>query len=227
MIMKASQLIAIGVFSAIGSAALSNEAASPDQTNWRAFEVQPAALAMRPIEALVAERFRGVRRATLQFVKRGERLPVFMLSADVGELDAVDNLTITLDNDAPFKRGEAVWRLPVAWPTRPQADLAPSPRRFDSKEIDKPIRLPTLGIDQGEASCLTCARQLNGALIVTTTSLPLIDYAGVALAPVDPTPLVEFGARNLAAVAEPPTDLLLGGGIAALAAALARRRAAA
>jgi hypothetical protein len=232
MIMKASQLIAIGIFSAIGSAALSNEAASPDQTNWRPFDGQPAAVAMRPIEALVAERFRGVRRATLKFVKHGERLPVFMISADVGELDAVDNLTITLDNDAPFKRGEAVWRFPLTWPIRPQADPSPSSRRFDGSEIGKPIRLPVPGISPGVANCIACAWRQHGELIVTTSLLPLIDDAWVARAPVDEPPRVEFGARefgerNLAAVAEPPADLLLGGGIVALAAALARRRPAA
>jgi hypothetical protein len=230
MIMKASQLIAIGVFSAIGSAASSNGAASPDQTNLRTFEGPPAALAMQPVDSLVAERFRGVRRATLKFVKHGEKLPVFMFSADVGEIDAVDNLTITLDNDAPFQRGEAVWRFPVAWPARPQADPSPPPRRFDSGEIGKPIRrtVPDLGADV--ANCLPCARRQNSPLIVTMTPLPLIDDEAVALAPIDEPPLVEFsarefGARNLAAVAEPPAGLLLGGGIAALGAALARRRA--
>jgi hypothetical protein len=227
MIMKASQLLAIGVFSAIGSA-LSNEAVSPDQTSWRGFESPPTAVeAMRPIEALVAERFRGVRRATLKFVKRGEKLPVFMLSADVGEIDAVDNLTITLDNDAPFPRGEAVWRFPMAWPARPLADPSPSPRRFDSKEIGNPIRLPNPGIGPGAANCRACAWRQHGQLLVTTTKLPLIDNAGVALAPVEQPPLVEFGAGNLAAVAEPPPGLLLGGGIAALVAALAWRRPAA
>jgi hypothetical protein len=224
MIMKASQLIAIGVCWAICSAAFSSEADGPDRAPSRAFEGQPAAEAMRPIEALVAERFRGVRRATLKFVKRGERLPVFMLSADVGELDAVDNLTITLDNDAPFKRGETVWRFPVTWPARPQPDPAPSPRRFDSKEIDKPIRPPPPGFGDGESNGLPCAWRQEGQLIVTTSLLPLISNEWVALAPVDEPPLVDFGVGNLAAVAEPPADLLLGGGIAALAAALARRR---
>jgi hypothetical protein len=224
MIMKACQLIAIGVFSAIGSATASNGAASPDQTNPRTSAGQPAVLAMRPIDALLAERFRGVRRATLKFVKRGERLPVFMLSADVGELDAIDDLTITLDNDAPYQRGEGVWRFPVTWPARHPADPAPSPRRFDSKEIDKLIRLPTPGFGHGESNGLPSAWRREGQLIVMASLLPLIDNDWVAPVPVDRPPLVDFGERNLAAVAEPRSGLLLGVGIAALGTALARRR---
>jgi hypothetical protein len=231
MTMKASQLIAIGVCSAIGSA-LSNDAVSPDQANGPTLKGQPAVVAMRPVEALVFQQFRGVRRTTLKFVKRGEKTPAFMLSADVGEIDAVDNFTITLDNDAPFQRGAAVWRFTAPWQARTQADPSPSTRRFESGEIGKPIRLPIPGVGHDAANCLPCAWRRNSQLIVTTTVLPLIDNAWVALAPVDQPPLVEFGARefgtrNLAAVAEPPTELLLGGGIAALAAAMARRRPAA
>jgi hypothetical protein len=221
MIMQASQLIAIGFFGAIFSA-FSNAVARPDQAVWPVREGPPAAVAMQLVEIGVAERFRGVRRSTLKFVKRGETVPVFMLSADVGEIDAVDNLTITLDNDAPFRRGDAVWQFPVRWPAGPVADPAPPPLRINQGEVDHPIRLPIAVIGEWLPTGLPGAWRPDGQMPVTTTMLPLIGSEWFALAAVD-RPLLR-SQFTVATVAEPPAQLLLSGGIAALGVALARRR---
>jgi hypothetical protein len=171
----------------------------------------------------ILDRFRGTRRTTLRIVKRGEQTPIFTLSADVGEIDDTNTLTVTLDNEAPPPRG-SVWLA--------TEDLRPSrtsegpalPQMAAVDDPDRAFRSPPSHLSRLPSNWAPVAWSDDGVLRVETDGAGGLPGVPVSSPRISSLSALDKLPAEVPAVPDSPTLALWAAGLAAIALVLNRRR---
>jgi hypothetical protein len=171
----------------------------------------------------ILDHFRGTRRTTLRIFKRGEQTPVFTLSADVGEIDDTNSLTVTLDNDAPPPRGK-IWMGTEGLPP-PKALEGPAlPALVPADDPDQAWRNPRQLALAPASTWSPPVWSQDGSLRIVTDAadgFPAIAVSSpriTALSAPDELP------TDAPAVPDPPAFALWVAGLAVVSLSLNRRR---